>query len=118
TWGWRCCGCGRAAGRCAWCTRSRHPQGQRPRPATASETFDSILWNGRSVRLLARVEVVQLHAIAQLVALQVEHLGGARLIPVGSIRGAQDQGALQLLDKHLERYAAGRHGAGDAFVDE
>src|SRR5262249_2064736 len=48
----------------------------------------------------------ELHPIAQLVALEIQHVRGATLVPLGSIRGAQDQGSLQLLDHRLERNAA------------
>ena len=45
----------------------------------------SIGGNGRSVRLLAaRLDLVELHAVAELVPLQIEHFRGARLIPVGT----------------------------------
>src|SRR5213593_3677723 len=63
------------------------------------------------------MKVVELHAVAQLVALESQYLGGATLVPLGSIRCAQNQGALQLLGQRLERNPFSRKRAGQDLVD-
>src|SRR5262245_19255046 len=45
----------------------------------------------RSAAGIAVVDRVDLHPIAQLVALQVQELGGAALVPAGGFGGAHDE---------------------------
>src|SRR5262249_50134289 len=71
---------------------------------------------GARHRAVVRPDLVELHAIAQLVALETQRLRGATLVPLGSIRGAQNQGALDVLDELLERNPARRHRAAQELV--
>src|SRR5262245_38211267 len=63
------------------------------------------------------VDVVELHAVAELVTLQVQQLRGAALVPLGSIRRTQYQGSLELFDQRLERDAGRRDDARERVVD-
>src|SRR5439155_3903847 len=60
---------------------------------------------GRGGLVILGLKLVELHPIAQLVALEPQQLGGATLIPLRSIRGTEDQGSLQFLGHALERNA-------------
>ena len=66
--------------------------------------------------VVLRVDPEELHAVAELVALQVQQLRRATLVPLGSIRRPQDQGALEFLDQRLEREAGRRDRAGQGLV--
>src|SRR5439155_14177853 len=88
----------------------RPRRGIHPSPAAPPCESPAPILGGQAGRfarrgVLLRLDSVELHPVAQLVALELEQLGGATLVPLGSIRGAQDQGALQLLDQRLERDA-------------
>src|SRR5262245_20731467 len=63
------------------------------------------------------VEIVELHALTELVALEIQQLRRAALIPLGSIRGTQYQGSLELLHERLERDPGAWDHAGQRLVD-
>src|SRR6185436_235093 len=63
------------------------------------------------------MDVVELHPVAELVALQVQELRRAALIPLCSTRRTQYQGSLERLDQRLEREPRRRDHALQRLVD-